>query len=133
MPELRPYPVFISHAWKYNDEYYKLVKMLDEAPNFKWRNCSVPEHDPVQGDLSEALKKQIRPASVVLILAGIYATHSDWIQFEINFAGELDKSIVGVEPWGSDRIPASVQSAADEMVGWNTSSIVDAIRRHAKT
>jgi hypothetical protein len=132
MPELRAYPVFISHAWKHNDEYYRLAKMLDEAPNFKWRNCSVPEHDPLQGDLEEGLRKQIRPASVVLILAGIYATHSDWIQFEIDFASGLDKSIVGLKPWGSDRIPANVDAAAAEMVGWNTSTIVDAIRRHAR-
>lgn len=131
MPELRPYPLFISHAWKHNDEYYSLVKMLDEAPNFKWRNCSVPEHDPLEGDLQEGLRKQIRPASIVLILAGMYATYSDWIEFEIQFANQSGKPIVGIEPWGSERIPTAVQQAAIVMVGWNTASIVSAIRRNA--
>ena len=38
MPELKTYDVFISHAWTYNSDYYRLVEMLDKAPNFKWRN-----------------------------------------------------------------------------------------------
>jgi len=35
------YDIFISHAWTYNDEYYKLENMLEEAPYFNWRNYSV--------------------------------------------------------------------------------------------
>jgi hypothetical protein len=38
MPHLNTYDLFISHAWDYNAEYYRLVDMLNNAPNFKWRN-----------------------------------------------------------------------------------------------
>lgn len=131
MPELRTYVCFISHAWEHNDEYYRLVKMLDEAPSFEWRNCSVPEHDPLSGSLEEGLRKQVGEADIVLVLAGMYATHSDWIEFEIEFAQRIGKPIVGLKPWGSERIPTVVQEAAIEMVGWNTDTIVDAIRRNA--
>ena len=42
-----------------------------------------------------------------------------------------NKPIIGIEPWGSQRIPAEVQSAATTMVGWRTDSIVTAIRVYA--
>ena len=34
MPELKTYDLFLSHAWRYNDDYYRLEKMLKEAPLF---------------------------------------------------------------------------------------------------
>ena len=134
MPELKTYDVFISHAWKHNDDYYRLVEMLDKAPNFKWRNYSVPEHDPVKNpkskkELQEALKRQMRPANIIIILAGMYATHSDWIEFEMAYADELNKPMIGVRPWGQERVPRVVQEAVKEMVGWNTNTIVRAIRK----
>ncbi|MBA7585303.1 hypothetical protein ES708_27278 [subsurface metagenome] len=58
-------------------------------------------------------------------------SYSEWIQTEINFASFLDKPIIGIKPWGSERIPSAVQEAAIEMVGWNTSSIIEAIRDYA--
>lgn len=131
MPELHRYRIFISHAWDYNDDYYRLIKYLDEAPNFIYSNYSVPKHDPAQGTLREALRRQIRPVEVVLILAGMYVNASDWIQFEMDFAAALSKPMVGIRPWGAQRVPQAVQDAVTEMVGWNTSSIVSAIRRNA--
>ena len=131
MPALRTYRVFISHAWRYSDDYYRIVDMLDKAPNFQWANYSVPEHDPKDGDLEEAMKKQIRPVHIVVILAGMYTNYSDWIKFEMDFADLIDKPMIGVRPWGSQRIPKEVQDRVKEMVGWNTSSIVRAIRDHA--
>lgn len=131
MPTLHIYRIFISHAWEYNEEYYRLIDYLDAEPNFKYANYSVPEHDPADGNIEEALKRQIRPVEVVLILAGMYVSHSDWIQFEIDFAQLIGKPIIGVKPWGSERIPQAVQDAADEIVSWNTPSIVSAIRRQA--
>ena len=46
MPALKTYRLFISHAWQYHDDYYRLVEMLNAANNFRWYNYSVPEHDP---------------------------------------------------------------------------------------
>lgn len=97
-------------------------------------NYSVPEHDGVTGgnQLGENLRNQIRPVHVVIILGGMYVLYSNWIQFEINFAKSIGKSILGVRPWGSQVMPTAVTEAADEIVGWNTSSIVAAIRRLAR-
>ena len=135
MPQLHRYRLFISHAWEYNADYYRLIEMLDEASNFSYANYSVPEHDPVDANnnskLKEELRQQIRPVEVVLILGGMYVAYSDWIQFEIDYAKSLSKSILGIKPWGAQVMPTAVQDAADEIVGWNTSTIVSAIRRLA--
>ncbi len=136
MPKLRTYPIFISHSWDYNDEYYKLEEMLDDAPNFKWRNLSVPEHDSLDTstdeELEEELEDQIRPSCLIIVLAGMYVNHRKWIDKEIDIALDMDKPILGIKPWGKERIPKRLQEVAEEIVGWNTSSIVSAIRRNAK-
>ena len=70
----------------------------------------------------------MQPASCILILAGVYATYSKWINIEIELAQEMGKRIIAIEPWGSERTSVVVKNAADKIVGWNTSSIVSAIR-----
>lgn len=98
-----------------------------------YANYSVPEHDPLAGGarLTEELKKQVRPVEIVLILAGMYVNYSEWIKFEMDFTDELEKPMLGIRPWGADRVPLEVQSRVKEMVAWNTSSIVSAIRKWA--
>ena len=135
MPPLKTYRLLISHAWAYNAGYYRLVSLLDNAKNFRWCNYSVPEHDPADASntskLETALQDQMRPTQAVLIISGMYAAYSEWIQYEIDLAVGWDKPIIGIRPWGSQRIPTAVSSVAKEMVGWNTSSIVAAIRKHS--
>ena len=81
--------------------------------------------------LRDELRGQIRPVQSVLILGGLYVSYSEWIQFEIDFAKELQKPIIGVQPWGAQRMPTAVTQAANTIVGWNTSSIVSAIREYS--
>jgi hypothetical protein len=135
MPALKTYDLFISHAWTYNEEYHRLVGMLHAAPNFHWRNYSVPDHDPLQARTTAALKagldRQIRPVNAVLILSGMYVNHREWLQAEIEMAQAYRKPIIGVVPWGAERVPALVQSTAAVVVRWNTDPIVSAIRSHA--
>jgi hypothetical protein len=139
MPELKTYDLFISHAWRYNGDYNRLEEMLREANLFKWRNYSVPEHDPVidvgsnagKKKLTALLDKQIKPVNSVLILGGMYAAYSDWIQDEIRLAQAYNKPIIGIYPWGHQHMPVVIQKAAIELVGWNTSTIVSAIRRNS--
>ena len=93
----------------------------------------MPEHDRLDTttakELRDALHNQIRPTHVVLILAGMYVNHRQWIQEEINIAKSLSKPIIAIKPWGNTLMPTVVQDCADEIVGWNTSSIVAAIRK----
>ena len=133
MPSLYDYRVFISHAWRYSDGYARVLTFLDGANNFQYRNFSVPEDKAFVGmtkaQLQEQLRAQIRPVQCVLIVSGMYVAHSEWIQFAIDFAASLGKPVIGIIPWGAERTPMAVQVAAREMVAWQTSSIVAAIRR----
>jgi hypothetical protein len=137
MPALKTYDLFLSHMWRKNEnsEYYRLESLLKNAPNFLWRNYSVPEHDPLgaQSDaqLRTALDRQIRPVNCFLIISGMYASYRKWIHEELTIAQSYNKPIIGIIPQGQVRTPVEVQNASREMVGWNTDSIVSAIRKWA--
>lgn len=127
------YNLFISHSWTYSDQYNGLVRLLDANPYFSYKNYSVPKNDPIhnapyQYQLKEAIRGQMQPASCVIILAGVYSSYSKWINIEIELAKEMGKRIIAVEPWGSLRTSAVVKNAAHEIVGWNSASIIRAIR-----
>ena len=127
------YNLFISHSWAYSDAYEKLVNLLNAKPYFDYNNYSVPKNDPIHNapyeyQLKEAIRKQMQPASCVLIMAGLYSTYSKWINIEIELAKSMNKKIIAIEPWGSEKTSRTVKNAADVIVGWNTDSIVDAIR-----
>lgn len=125
--------LFISHSWAYPGQYNGLVNLLDSKTGFYYRNYSVPKDDPIHScgsdrELRDAIEAKMRPASCVLILAGVYSTYSKWINIEIEIAQRLGKRIVAVEYWGSERTSRPVKEAADEIVKWNTDSIVRAIK-----
>lgn len=127
------YNLFISHSWAYGDAYAKLVSILDSKSYFDYKNYSVPKNDPIHNatyayQLKDAIRKQMQPASCILIMAGVYSTYSKWINIEIELAQEMGKRIIAIEPWGSERTSTTVKNAANVVVGWNTDSIVNAIR-----
>lgn len=137
MPTLRQRNLFISHSWTYSNAYESLVSLLDQAPNFIYRNYSVPKDDPVHNApnaaaLYDAIKNQMVFCEVVLIMAGKYATYSKWIQREIQIAKEdYSKPIVAIRPWANEQVSSVVAEVADRLVSWNTNSIVTAIREVA--
>lgn len=136
MPQIKNRQVFISHAWQYSNHYDKVCEWLDEANNFTWRNCSVPSTnalpDKTSAGLSKGMTRQINPSNVVLILGGMYAAHSAWIEYEISEAQRLNKVIIGITPWGQERVPTIVQEASVcPMVGWNRASVIQAIRDYS--
>ena len=130
------YNLFISHSWAYSDAYEKLVGLLDAKPYFSYKNHSVPKNDPVHNapydyQLYEAIKNRIQGTHVVLILAGVYSSYSKWIDKEIKIAKDefiTPKPIIAIQPWGAEKTSQKVKDAADRIVGWNTDSIVSAIR-----
>ena len=136
--QMKRYHIFISHAWRYSSHYYKVVDWLNEAQKdglLTWSNYSVPEHDPLvdpnsttgKKKLQGAIDNQIAPASIVLVLSGMYAAYSDWIEYEVLKSIDYGKYIIGIRPWGQERTPRIVSDYADVMVGWNKSSIINAV------
>ena len=131
----KTYYLFISHSWAYGDAYERLTKMLDGQ--IAYHDYSVPKDDPIHNagtdaELEAAIKEQMKHASVILIMAGKYSTYSKWIKKEIKLAQSgfsTPKPIIAITPFGADQISGVVKEAADEVVKWNTASIVDAIKR----
>lgn len=134
------YNLFISHSWSYSDAYDQLVSLLNNAASFSYKDYSVPKDDPLRihnssyyrSELRNKIKNQMRCCSVVLILAGVYASYSESINMEISIAQELGKPIIAIEPFGAEKTSQIVKSAARVVVRWNTSSIVSAIREVAR-
>ncbi len=132
----KTYHIFISHSWSYSDAYEGLIKLLDKDPNFSYSDYSVPQNDPIHNagtskELYNAIKAQVSKASVVIIMAGVYSTYSKWINKEIEIAQTeflIPKPIIAVEPWASEKTSAKVKDAANKIVGWNSSSIINAIK-----
>lgn len=132
--ENRPYRVFVSHSWKYSEQRERVEEFLDSEERLDWQNFSVPEDEPLDfedaNDLRQQLYRQVGQANVVVVISGMYVSHSEWIEEEIEIAQHFEKPIIGVQPHGNERLPKSVRNAADEVVGWQQRSIVNAIARH---
>ena len=136
---MRTYNLFISHSWSHSEKYDGLINLLNRRNYFRYKDYSVPKDDPIHTngsdkELYEAIFRKIRPCSVVLILAGVYASYSKWIDKKIEIAKEKfrpPKSIIAIEPWGSERTSLVVKENADRVVKWNTESVVFAIRELA--
>lgn len=128
-----PKRLFISHSWTYSERYNSMVNLLNNRPYFEWQNYSIPENKAFVGlsaqALAEQLRSQIRPVQCVVIIGGMWANHSDWIQFEMNFAKSVGKPILGVRPRSAKVMPRAVIDASDAVVNWNSESIVAGIRQ----
>lgn len=124
--------LFISHSWSYNERYNSMVSLLNNRPYFEWVNYSVPETKAfgamAQSAMKEELRQQIRPVNCVIIIGGMWTSHSDWIQFEMDFAQSIGKPILGVRPRGAKIMPSAVIEKADKVVYWTADSIVAGIR-----
>lgn len=136
---MKTYNLFISHSWSYSDAFDRLRNLLDNRPYFSYRDYSVPKDEPIHTsgtdkELYEAIVSRMRPCHIVVIMAGVYSTYSKWINKEIRAAnkGFLNpKPIIGVKPWGQTNVSSVVVENVDVLVGWNTESVVNAVRRYS--
>ena len=137
MPTLYDYRLFISHAWKYGADYDNLVKLLNNANYFSYRNYSAPRETPLfpagtpatNAEIRRLITQKIAPSQITIVIAGMYTSYREWMQYEIDESVRMGKPILGIRPWGNTMMPAYVSLYANETVGWNTDSIVSAIRR----
>ncbi|MCY4006411.1 MAG: TIR domain-containing protein [Rhodobacteraceae bacterium] len=83
--------LFISHSWSYSDQYDSLVSLLENRSDFDFTNHSVPKDDPIHHagsdkELTTAIMAKKVLCETVLILAGVYASYSKWIDIDIDLA-----------------------------------------------
>lgn len=132
----KTYSIFISHSWQNSDALTRLHNLLKERGYFNVEFEEVSKDEPINSSNADYIKRRLREkidnSDIVLGLAGMYASHSDWMEWELDKALDLKVPIVGVIPRGQERISTTVSSRSITDVGWNTESIVAAIRDYSK-
>tara|TARA_R110001583_G_scaffold107040_2_gene255577 strand:+ start:2058 stop:2462 length:405 start_codon:yes stop_codon:yes gene_type:complete len=132
----KEYKIFISHSWQYSDTLEALRNLIDARGYFSATYEESTRDKPINSDdesyVKRRLSQKIGNSDVILALAGVYASHSSWMQWELDKAIELGIPIIGVIPRGQDRISKIVSSRSVVDIKWNTESIVSEIRAHAK-
>ena len=132
----KTYSVFISHSWDHVDDLKNLRNLLEKRGYFHVEFEEASPEEPINSENSayirRRLKEKISNSDIVLGIAGMYASYSDWMKWELDTAIAEEVPIVGVIPWGQERISKVVTERSVEDVHWNTESIADAIRRRAK-
>lgn len=132
----KDYKIFISHSWSYTEDLEALQKLLNSRGYFNVEFLEATKKTPIDSEsatyVKAVLKARILKSDIVLALAGVYATHSDWMIWELETAKANNIPIVGVIPRGQERISTEVNSRSIVDVNWNTESIIDAIRTHGK-
>lgn len=128
----KTYKVFISHSWSHIADLNNLRNLLENRGyfnvTFEEATPDVPINSANASYIKTRLKQKILNSDVVLGIAGIYASHSDWMEWELDTAVNNGIPIIGVVPRGKERVSTVVSSRAKQVVRWNTESIVTAIR-----
>ena len=132
----KEYKIFISHSWQYSDTLEALRNLINARSNFSATYEESTKDKPInsenEGYVKTRLAQKIGNSNIILALAGIYASHSSWMEWELDKAINLGIPIIGVIPRGQERISTIVSSRSIIDVRWNTESIITAIRAHAK-
>lgn len=130
------YKIFISHSWQYTNTLEALRDLINERSHFSATYEESTKDKPINSEdesyVKTRLTQKIGNSNIVLALAGVYASHSSWMEWELDKAIELGIPIVGVIPSGQERISTIVSSRSITDVRWNTESIITAIRAHSK-
>ncbi len=132
----KEYKIFISHSWQYTNTLEALRNLINARSHFSATYEESTKDKPInsedEGYVKIRLAQKIGNSNIVLALAGLYASHSSWMEWELDKAIQLGIPIVGVIPSGQERISTIVSSRSKIDVRWNTESIISAIRMHAK-
>jgi|SRR5690554_4427497 len=132
----KEYKVFISHSWQYSDTLEALRRLINARGYFSASYEESTRNNPINSEneryIKERLARKIGGSDIVLAIAGVYASHSSWMRWELDKAINLGVPVVGVVPRGQSRVSTIVSSRSIDNVRWNTESIISAVRRHAK-
>lgn len=131
----KDYKIFISHSWAHHDDLEALRNLLNGRGYFNVEFTEASRDVPINSTnavyIKAKLRAKISSSNIVLAMAGIYASHSDWMPWELDTAKSLGIPIIGIIPRGQSNISREVYSRSIVDVKWNTESIVEAIRTYS--
>lgn len=134
MEKAKSYDLFLTHAWRFHDDWVRFSEFMDNIPGVAWRNFSLPWHDPAMTPDTEAgsrfirnfLESQIIPVQGVILLAGVYEVKSNrrWLDTEIEIARRRNKPIIGITAIGKETMSEEVSSLCDATSEWDGAKII---------
>lgn len=132
----KEYKLFISHSWDHDDVLQDLKNLIDSRGYFPATYTQIEKDCPIDSDKAWVIKanitKRLQESDVVLAIAGVYASYSEWMQWEMDKAKDLGLKVIGVIPRGQEHISHEVFNRSAVDVHWNADSIVDAIRNYSR-
>jgi hypothetical protein len=125
--------VFISHIHE-DDQRVQDLKALLESKGYEIRDGSIDSSKPNQAQSEayikgEILAPRIRWAGAIVVLIGPDTHTSKYVEWEIEYAQQCGKRIIGVWAQGAkdSDLPKNLEMFADAMVGWQGDCIIEAI------
>jgi hypothetical protein len=132
------YDIFLTHAWRYHDDWNRFASLLDSLQSFEWRNFSLPWYDPafdprsdVGGKLvRKSLENQVAPVHCVILLNSVYETRSarHWVDLELELAHRHKKPILVAPTFGESTVSEAVEKLCDGVISWQAAAVAEAIR-----
>ena len=95
---------------------------------------SIPNHAAKEtkndSELELMIRNNIKNSSIFLVIGGMYVAQSNrkWISKEIEIAKNYGKYMIVIKPRGNQNMPKILQENANEIVGWSSKSIINAIK-----
>jgi hypothetical protein len=118
-----------------DEDYLRLFEYLESTTNFFYSNVCDPDESPEGETVAQRRTRVLnamKSAEVLVVLSGAYEGHREWYDFEVQAAGAHDVPIVVIEPFGPQDAPEELKAKAEQVVGWNSRTIEDAIRMAAR-
>ncbi len=136
MSESKPIRVFVTHAFSESDDYLRLFEFLEGVDSFYYLNVSLPEEAPKTGGMQEIkdiLIQQIKAAEAVFVLASLFETQPDLVNFMMDGADAAGKPIIVLRPFGGvTETPKELIERANEHIKWDAREMVDSLKRQAR-
>lgn len=133
------YDLFITHAWRYHDDWTRLTDLLDQFLDRAWRNFSVPWYDPALDPNTEVgkrlvhhwLEQQIIPSCGVILLSGVHENKSarKWVEIEAEMARRHKKRIIGLPAFGAVSMSPEAAAFVDAVCPWDPAQLISALER----
>jgi hypothetical protein len=125
--------IFITHSWRYHDDWMRLNDSLKDFEGFDLRNFSVPWYDPGMDPNKEVGRKfvddwlegQISPVHVVFFLDSVWSIKSAhrWLTRQYEMAKSMGKPIVGLPTYGETGLRSETTRFCDMVVGWEPAEL----------
>lgn len=123
--------IYISNSWiEINNKARNMLVDLLHNKNFFYSTEYLVEHNlKLLSEDWEKIESKIKDANVVLITADFNSNKNQLIK-ELDLAKKYQKPIIAVRSYGSIDTSTFAREYANEVVSYNSISIVNAIRQN---